>query len=373
MSMNRWKVLACTLTVGVGGLAVFATDPLPAKVEPVKEPAPLPGLTVKPASPANGTDTPPPVIPVKADEFELSVPAIPATPPKPEADAKKPTSEPVFEPVSPPEVPIILPVKGEADGKDKSKPDTKKPEADKALPTIVLPEAKKPEGDKVPVITLPEVKKPETKESPKLVAPPVPEVSKPVDAPKAPGNLDVPVIKVPLPDSVPNNDPVPLPPKPVVLTPNVSPATKTPEVLRPPVATTPIKSEQAKLKMLLRMGDGKPRFEIRNTATTELLLKVYGEKIEMQSPPDAKGTLAGVSATGAVRFSAPGIEGTCDHLRIMSATGELLLEGQIRVKTKHGKVSTEMTADKMVFQISTSGIGAGNARIGVTPAGYIPD
>ena len=30
--------------------------------------------------------------------------------------------------------------------------------------------------------------------------------------------------------------------------------------------------------MLLRMGDGQPRFEIRNSVTTELLLKVYGEQ-----------------------------------------------------------------------------------------------
>ena len=57
MSLNRWKVLACTLTVGVGGLAVFATDPAP-KSEAPKEPAPIPNLTVKPASPANVSGVP---------------------------------------------------------------------------------------------------------------------------------------------------------------------------------------------------------------------------------------------------------------------------------------------------------------------------
>ena len=83
MSLNRWKVLACTLTVGVGGLAVFATDPAATKADPAKEPAPLPPtLTVKPASPANGTDTPAPVVPVKGEEFELTVPVPDVPPPR---------------------------------------------------------------------------------------------------------------------------------------------------------------------------------------------------------------------------------------------------------------------------------------------------
>ena len=44
-------------------------------------------------------------------------------------------------------------------------------------------------------------------------------------------------------------------------------------------------------------------------------------------------TLAGVTAIGRVRFTAPGIEGTCDHLTILSATGEVLLKGNIHLKT----------------------------------------
>jgi hypothetical protein len=125
--------------------------------------------------------------------------------------------------------------------------------------------------------------------------------------------------------------------------------------------------------MLLRMGDGQPRFEIRNSASTELLLKVYGEKIEMQAPPDAKSSLAGVTAMGRVRFIAPGIEGTCDHLTILSGTGEVLLKGNIHLKSKRGKGWSEMTAEKMVYQIGTAGLSAPAARNPVTPASYIPD
>jgi hypothetical protein len=125
--------------------------------------------------------------------------------------------------------------------------------------------------------------------------------------------------------------------------------------------------------MLLRMGDGQPRFEIRNTATTQLLLKVYGEKIEMQAPPDGKSSLAGVTAIGRVRFTAQGVEGTCDHLTILSATGEVLLKGNIHMKCKRGKAWSEMTAEKMVYQIGTAGMSAPAARNPVTPASYIAD
>jgi hypothetical protein len=125
--------------------------------------------------------------------------------------------------------------------------------------------------------------------------------------------------------------------------------------------------------MLLRMGDGQPRFEIRNTVTTELLLKVYAEKIEMQSPPESRSPLAGVAAIGRVRFTAPGLEGTCDHLSILSATGEVLLKGNIHLKTKYGKSWSEMTAEKMVYQIGTSGLASAPTRMPVRPASYIPD
>lgn len=359
MSLNRWKVLACTLTVGVGGLAVFATDPAP-KSEATKEPAPIPNLTVKPASPANGTDTPPPATPVKGDEFELTIP-VPPAPVKAEEPAKKPTDAPVFEPVDS-NPPPIVPVKGEADAK-KPEP-TKKDD----VPTIALP----------PVPTKPEVKDPFKRsdpqdktvntpkfdvpnlKSPPAASPPVRDLMKP-DPPAKPVAPEI-VVPGPRPD-------VP----PVVLNPTPNPAPKVPEQVEVPATTaTPKPADAAKLKMLLRMGDGQPRFEIRSTSTTDLLLKVYGEKIEMQSPPDSRSTLAGVTAVGRVRFTAPGIEGTCDHLRILSATGEVLLEGSIHLKSKHGKGWSEMTAEKMVYQIGSSGLTApGTPK--VTAAGYIQD
>src|SRR5262249_29439766 len=218
------------------------------------------------------------------------------------------------------------------------------------------------EPDKVPELVVPPVAKPVSSEPPKPAVP-VLDTPKP-DPVKAPIlDVDLPPIK-PEPTIAPPSKPVPLPATP--------PAPDT--VKMPLVPAGPAKAPEAKadkLKLLLRMGDGQPRFEIRNSVTTELLLKVYGERVEMQSPRDSRSSLAGLAATGHVRFTAPSIEGSCDHLTILSGTGEVLMEGNIRLKTKRGKAWSEMTAEKLVYQIGTSGLNsAGAPRNEVRPASY---
>jgi hypothetical protein len=127
----------------------------------------------------------------------------------------------------------------------------------------------------------------------------------------------------------------------------------------------------SKLKMLLRLGDGKPRFEIRNTESTELLFKVFGEKVELQSAPEGMqaSPIAGVTAVGQVRFVGPGIEGTCDQLSVLSGTGEVLLKGNVHMKTKHGKAWNEVTGEKMIYQIGANGLST-TSNGSVVPASY---
>ena len=351
MMLNRWKVLACTLTVGVGGLAVFATPPADPKENP-KEPGPLPILTVKPASSPKGSDTAPPTKPVKVEEFDLDIPLVaPPVPPKAKADepAAKPKSEPVFLDIDIPiPPPVIVPVKAEVPAKK---------------------DAPKPEPDKFDT-------------PPPPIAPPLPLVKEPTKKVKgfAGSVIGLPEPGVPTPD-------LDLPVRGFGRGSLVEMPVKKPEVAAPIKATPPVDAgqlpsawdvsgntaatEPAKLKMLVRMGDAKPRFEIRSSASQELLLKVYGERIEMQTPPEGKTSVVGVSAQGKVRFTAPGIEGTCDHLTILSGTGEVLLKGNIHLKTKRGKSWSEMTAEKMVYQIGNAGLAT--TRNPVTPATYIPE
>ncbi|HJZ94818.1 MAG TPA: hypothetical protein VKE40_28385 [Gemmataceae bacterium] len=366
MSLNRWKVLACTLTVGIGGLAVFARPPAADKpADPRAEPAALPNLTVKPASHPDGTDTPAPAKPAKSEEFDLDLPVVPPVAAKADEPGKKPAAEPVFEPITPP----VVPAKAETDAPpppiktDDPKKADDTPEAPVLIPVksdtkaAPTPDSDK-SGPKAPVIDL----------GPTPPPPMKPDVPAPLPATPTPPMVTPPLVK---PESPPAAAPLP---------PEVG-ATTTPASVDPPKTTAPAAGKPkttdsvhaARLKLLLRMGDGTPRFEIRNTATTELLLKVYGQKVEMQAPPDATSALAGVTATGHVRFTAPGIEGTCDHLSILSGTGEVLLKGNIRLKSKYGKGWSEMTAEKMVYQIGTGGLTSSDARPAVRPASYIPD
>jgi hypothetical protein len=367
MSLNRWKVLACTLTVGIGGLAVFARPPAADKpAEPPAEPAPLPSLTVKPASHPDGTDTPAPVKPVKGEDLDLDLPLVPPVAAKAEEPAKKPATEPVFEPITP----AIVPVKAETDAPAPpvKTSDTKKADDTPEAPVLVpvKPDTKDPPK--------PDSDKPDISKAPVIDLGPTPPPAVKVDVPAPPPAAPTPPIVTPppaKPDSPPLKDP--LPPEIGATT---APGSTDPLKLTPPVTGKPKATDSAhaaKLKLLLRMGDGTPRFEIRNTATTELLLKVYGQKVEMQAPPDATSALAGVTATGRVRFTAPGIEGTCDHLSILSGTGELLLKGNIRLKSKYGKGWSEMTAEKMVYQIGTGGLTSSDVRPVVRPASYVPD
>lgn len=439
MKMNRWTMAACTLTFGIGGLAVFATDKTPTSELP-----PVPPVTnlKPPVSPVNGADTPsapaklPALEPVKEKnatfDFDLEVPSLPAKDPKKTEPMK--TSEKIGQPSvlsydkvplneskkdpkpakesasSPIEIPAldIVPVKAESDpvkipsvkpdaGKTtEPKPsvkadvpavpplkeldlDLKLPSAPKGAETTPPPSApplpsigdvKPPQNDKAPTIGIPTPPSPEASKKDDVIKP------KKAEEPKSSGSPNI-QLDPPAPPVAQPKNPLP-PPPPAVLTPKpeTKPQTKAETKLedqnefrsKPEVAT-------ARLKMTLRMGDGRPRFEIRNSSSEEILLKVYGEKVEMTAPPEGKSSsVAGVSASGRVKFTAPGIEGTCDQLTILSGTGEVLMKGNIHLKTKRGKSWSEMTAEKMVYQIGNAGLGnAASTKNPVTPASFPSD
>src|SRR5262245_36964260 len=217
MTLNRWKILACTLTVGVGGLAVFAMPPVGDKTDPAKEPAPLPDLTVKPTSPPNGSDTPAPDTP----DLDIPIPPVPA---KTEEKDKKPSTEPVFEPIAPPVVPIV-PVKAE----EPARKDEKTPVTDK-VPDVAVPPVVRPLGGNGPKPSVP------------ALDPPKPDPA-----------------KTPIPDiDVPAVTPV-VPPSPLSKPTTASTPATVPDKMRIPIVpsgpTTSPDTKDAKLKLTLRMGD----------------------------------------------------------------------------------------------------------------------
>ncbi len=346
MSISRWKLMACSLVFSVAGLAMIAgrmNGQLNAqwaehpKLTPsVTLPSPAVPVAEKPMLPPSAPETLPPVSP--AVEIELVAPVLQL----PDAGLQPAGAT---EPALP-----MAPRAGD--------PVPAQPRQLKNYPMGILtfpmpnPVPDLP-GTIVPVIA--------TEPAP-TPAVPVPQNDIPTVAPQ-----DVPPIAPPTPPAQslpPQQPPSVMPP----VAPAPSPYVPAPSYPLPPAPSEPAPTPPAvqqtstttatKLKMLMRLGDGKPRFEIRSSDSTDLLFKVYAQKIEMQQAPDGMKAhpIAGVTAVGQVRFVGPGVEGTCDQLSVLSGTGEVMLKGNVFLKSKHGKAWSEVTAEKMIYQIGASGL-----------------
>lgn len=333
MSVSRWKVMACTLGLSLGGLAICAGQ-----------------SNDRPNTPATPT--------LRVQATEPPVIQIP--------DPVKPATAPAALP------PLQLPT-----------PPAREVEFE--IPMVVPVQAATPQAVEVPVVVVKPAAMREQLPMPREMTPsltidlPVGLEVLPAAATDAPKPVDPPAVKVaPVPPVLADNPPLeksaPLPPPVLLDNPPVPPAPRgststpppvpspsplPPQDLRPqPQPQPPVVAQTTKLKMLLRLGDGKPRFEIRTSDNVEMLLKVYGEKVEMQSTPEGMkaSPISGVTAVGSVRFTGPGIEGTCDQLMVLSGTGEVMLKGNVHVKTKRGKTWSEMTTEKMIYQIGASSL-----------------
>ena len=336
MSISRWKIMACSLGLSLAGLAVIAgpmNNRLNAQYDPVganrqgvssstpTDDPPAEPVAGKPAAVFLAQETLPPLIEIVMPN---DVPAIPAPP------------SIALETVPEPTVALfgseVLPMPREAAQQFELYTET------------VVPAP-------VQMIT----------------APPVP--VEPAPLADVPMIVAVPVIQPnPLPPTTPLPPPLvqPLQPLPPVV--HGAPYVQPPQMPAPVVQQTSV-ATASKLKMLVRLNDGRPRFEIRSKESTELLFKVYGEKVEMQPAEQGKpSSMAGMCATGKVRFTGPGVEGTCDQLIVMSGTGEVMMKGNVTMKSKHGKAWSEVTAERMIYQISTEGLTTVSS--GVRPASY---
>ena len=107
---------------------------------------------------------------------------------------------------------------------------------------------------------------------------------------------------------------------------------------------------EPKYRILLRVGEGEPTFEVRSG--DDLVLKVVCEKVDIKSPEKGHG-LSAVKASGKVRFAGFGAEGTCDELSFLAGTGEVGMTGdvKIQVKDKLGRVESELSTETMKYKI----------------------
>lgn len=309
MTISRWKVMAGILGVSLGGLAAIAgqcpksgdhkTQRSDDRVDGVK--------VVPPAGSGRAASTAPfelpplpGTTPTTPETLKLpDVPPPPVSSPMPASPRPQTPPQPVVEvkapPMTPPTAPVV-PVSGTA------------PQLPAMPPSATPVEFVKPAAQ--PMTPPPVVSGPE-------LAAPV------VSSPATPSAVVV---------------------QPVV---NVAPSASPPVPVPAAVATT------TKFRIILRVGEGEPMFEVRSG--DDLVMKVICEKVDIKSPERGQ-TLSAVTASGRVRFVGFGSEGSCDTLSFLAGTGEVAMSGnvKIQVKDKLGRVESELTTESIKYRIDTS-------------------
>ena len=130
----------------------------------------------------------------------------------------------------------------------------------------------------------------------------------------------------------------------------------------------PARNLEKKLKVLLHMGDERPRFEVKDG--DDIYLKVISDKVEVKSPSDSGANMSTMRAGGKVTFITPGGEGTCDELSVIPGTGQVIVTGKVAFTYNWGKVETTVSGEKMTFRLgSTPGTTPSSGTQGV-PTSY---
>lgn len=318
MTISRYKIMAGILGVSLGGLAVAGQCSRPDTPHRSSEAPPA-----EPKVPSAGTKTtpmplpvPPPAAasltlpsPLVADLPLLPVPSNTAPAKLPELPTVPPTKVELPRPASIP-TPLVIPASG-----------TTPPEVAPALPAA---------PPTVPVVpTMPE------KAAPKAAAPVPP-----------------PLTVEPTP---PTTAQIPAPP-----TPSVPPAATPAIQSYDPRPTPPVAQQQAaaaapRFRILLRVGEGEPMFEVKSG--DDLVMRVVCEKVDVKSPEKGQGP-SSVVATGRVRFVGFGAEGTCDNLSFQAGSGEVSMTGAVRVQVKDriGRVESELTSDRLQYRLDANAL-----------------
>jgi hypothetical protein len=299
MTTTRWKLTAGGLVLALGGLAAVAGVPA-RSCQPDQKAGPVVLVEAPMAPVVYQTQAIVPQPPTDA-------PATPAVPAAPEP-------APVPAVSTPAELPSIPP------------------------PVVTAEKKPEPKADKVLELPVPAV-----------------EAIQPVTAPPA----------EPKPQPVPATpDPAPLPPessRPTLTPVQPTPTPADPLLTAPPTEVPPV--VEKKLKVMLHMGDDRPRFEVRDG--DEVYLKVVCDKVDVKSPSDRGETMSTLRATGRVTFVTPGGEGICEELTVIPGTGQVVVAGRVSFKYNWGKVETTVSGEKMTFRLgSTPGVAQATVQAG---------
>ena len=363
MNRTRWKLLIGTLGLSLGGLAAIADVPsqngiiscTPGKPQQVARvnyqeppiPIPVPKVADVPLSGAPMTPAPA-IIPVIGD---ISPPSLPRHAPTPAPLVAIPSPPPIIT-LSEPERPQPAPVFIDA------------PRVGTEALRLPTPQPLSMPVNPASGFTLPSLPEPvAVKPTPAPPTVPAPIVIERIPASPPPLGSEQPVIA----QEIPRIPADPLIAKPILPAPTPSWEPRA-QAIPTEAPSEPARNLEKKLKVLLHMGDERPRFEVKEG--DEIYLKVISDKVEVKSPSDSGANMSVMRAGGKVTFITPGGEGTCDELSVIPGTGQVIVTGKVAFTYNWGKVETTVSGEKMTFRLgSTPGTTPSSGTQGV-PTSY---
>jgi hypothetical protein len=164
--------------------------------------------------------------------------------------------------------------------------------------------------------------------------PPTPTADPPAAPPPVAPEPVAPPATMPAQVAVPPVPIVSAPPAPLPMTPI---ATGLPATPPPPASPFP-------WKLSLEVVNGLSQIELRNG--DELLMRVQADKLTMNTPS------GGLQATGRVAVTGPCVEARCDRLTIAWPTGQVALDGGVRLAFQNKGVVHEMRAEAVCFRLT---------------------
>jgi hypothetical protein len=139
------------------------------------------------------------------------------------------------------------------------------------------------------------------------------------------------------------------PPPPLAVAPAnltvTAPAAPPPPMTGVP-ASPPPPSSPFPWKVVLEVVNGLTQFELRHG--DELLMRVQCERLDLHTPA------GGLQALGKVTVTGPCVEARCDRLTVAWPTGQVALDGAVRLAFQNRGVVHEMRAESVAFRLNAA-------------------
>jgi hypothetical protein len=108
-------------------------------------------------------------------------------------------------------------------------------------------------------------------------------------------------------------------------------------------ATPPPPASPFPWRLTVEVVNGLTQFELRHGE--ELLMRVQCEKIDLHTPA------GGLQAVGKVVVTGPCVEARCDRLTVAWPTGQVALDGGVRLAFQNRGTVHEMRAESVCFRL----------------------